>query len=358
MLTEHEILEKLGVKPGDVLTPRETFEIPPGPVVEHASTGEYLPRVVRMLPFFAAFLYSRVIAEAARTLARVQSWEQDGDILVVTRTDAPPAEEDVLHGPVARDPEGRLVVLLGETAWFVVSRRGPLERWMVVDGRTVQTFDLERDVSPRVRQVAEFSPPAPVPTSVEGATLPGWVDPRASEWLVAALRRRNASPLLYDRAVAVGLVARLAAPAEGRAGAVLEQLLAEGDGAAPAPVQVWAAARSPEELSELEEAAVEAANRLGRRLEAVVQAAESDAPDAAALARRLLLGRDDLECALVVLGAAGAGAVLAESLAILDSAACEHLDLLSDLPDVADDPRLRAVAWQEPLAWWGNLAAR
>ncbi|MFN7146414.1 MAG: hypothetical protein ACK4YP_21755, partial [Myxococcota bacterium] len=122
-------------------------------------------------------------------------------------------------------------------------------------------------------------------------------------------------------------------------------------------VRAWLAAQPEGALAALEIRAVERAWSLAERIQAL-DALPDDARGAEVLA--LVRDRDDLQSVRLVLRLGGGGARLAEALQRLDRVAAEHMSALADhLPALDDDPetdRWRAVAWQEPDAWWTGLA--
>lgn len=90
---------------------------------------------------------------------------------------------------------------------------------------------------------------------------------------------------------------------------------------------------------------------LAEALEALGSGDHADPADACAWLER----RDDLASAATLLGAAGQGDALQSWLDGLDDHARTHATTWGMLSPVAS-PRLAAVAWQEPEAWWAAFA--
>lgn len=70
----------------------------------------------------------------------------------------------------------------------------------------------------------------------------------------------------------------------------------------------------------------------------------------------LALERDALESIAVAARLAGRGADLAQRLDAIDRTARASLTALTERTPSTNEPRLAAVSWSEPEAWWGTLA--
>jgi hypothetical protein len=157
-------------------------------------------------------------------------------------------------------------------------------------------------------------------------------------WLAEHVEALRTSPDALETVAAVGALVRFFTPA---------QVDDAGTGA-PHVVRgarAWARSIDEECWAELEGAARERAARLAKAL-------DEEALDGLALA----LERDVLESVAVAMRLAGRGARIGEALHPIDREARARLSALTEDAPSADDPRLRAVSWGEPEAWWGTLA--
>lgn len=187
-----------------------------------------------------------------------------------------------------------------------------------------------------------------IPPDVTAPDVAAWAASGGVEpWLAEAATRLAAGPSPVERAAAAGVIARLWDA---------ETPIAPADHPRER-VRAWLAAQPEGAVAALETRAVERAWSLAERIAELADLPE-DARDAEVAA--LVRERDDLQSVRRVLRLGGAGIRLAEALQRLDRLAAEHMSALADhLPALADDPdadRWRAVAWQEPDAWWTGLA--
>jgi hypothetical protein len=158
-------------------------------------------------------------------------------------------------------------------------------------------------------------------------------------------------------AAALGLVARLHEPSAEDPSALLAAVLA-AKATLPSPraaVQRWFAERSAHEINEVERDALLACDRAADSLAALSIAVEQDRPELAAMARRWVKTRDDLEALREALTVAGRSSAMDARLDQLDREASAQLSMFSQTARL-DGPRWRAVSWQQPQLWWGGLA--
>lgn len=211
------------------------------------------------------------------------------------------------------------------TTWVIDARDGRVDRF-VLDA------------------LADLPPMDPPIALVEAPDVEVWASRvQAQPWLAVAAAAAAGLPSTLDRIAGAGLLARLWTEPDG----------AQVDSPPRELARAWARSLDADLLDAAEGAAVRRAWRLADRLAEV----GSLLPDvASAEMSAIILDRDDLQSIRRVLRLAGRGVRLDDALATTDRAADEHLSALADLlPSLDDDPngdRWRAVAWQEPDAWW------
>ncbi len=158
------------------------------------------------------------------------------------------------------------------------------------------------------------------------------------EWLAEHLEALRASDRGVATVAAAGALLRFFGPLEDDDPALGPPTVVRG-------VRAWARSVEENAWPALTAAASEQVAELIVRLDA-------DVADALELAHR----RDMLESVAVVASLVGRGAALRARLDELDERATHELTRLTESTPTTDDPRLRAVAWSEPEAWWGTLA--
>jgi len=271
------------------------------------------------------------------------------------------ARADRQRGLYQLDPAGLVVDAVGDAhasdgCWYVDARRGRVlvrargltgDCLLRFEGDVFEWFDLPTAASPAMRSLAAWSPPAtpavdppPVDALLGGFDAPAWLTaplasaPREDPFAVFA---------------AVGGVGRLWAP-RGTAtppAEALARLMADDDPMARA--RRWADATSAEVRDAASRLASVEADALADALEAL-----ADGDDRRDDALRWLERRDDLASVARLLAPAP-DAPLARALAALDRRATTHASLWRMLSPLRS-PRLDAVAWQEPDAWWAAPA--
>jgi len=244
--------------------------------------------------------------------------------------------------------------------WVIDARRGPVlahlasaegEFLLRFEGGSVALWRLERPVEAALEGLRAFRPVAS-PWSSPDLTLPGLgellADAVVEPWLREHHEQLHRSPSWLDRVASVGMLSRLHTPAPEELAGQIQSLLAGETSLLQQRTSSWARELSGEAVGALERAALGELDRLGDFLQDVV---ENDRWGDASTLTALLLRRDNLESVAWVLRLAGAGSTLREALLDLDRQAELHLTALQGLP--LREPRLAAVAWQEPMAWWG-----
>jgi hypothetical protein len=171
-------------------------------------------------------------------------------------------------------------------------------------------------------------------------------------WVATALSAASASGSAYRELAALGLVARLWMPSPDQRAAAMMWVM---QGGGPGPLALdWARSLPTADLSEVLAHSADQTRRMVETAAAVSEAIFRNQPDAADKLLRWLHDRDDLASIRCLLEGESA-ANLDRALRALDTAAQVHLTTWSAVP-AFEDPRLMAVAWQEPDAWWGRFA--
>lgn len=173
-------------------------------------------------------------------------------------------------------------------------------------------------------------------------------------WLRDASEQLASEEWDLARTAAAGLLARLWSPASHASPSERSRYLSP-DFEGPAWMAMeWFSALPPETRGSVERSALFEVGALQERLQEFEQVAMEDPDQAAALGRSWLHRRDDLQSVLFLLRRSETGAVLDEGLGGLDEQAARFPSFWA-LLELEDDERLRAVSWQEPDAWWGQL---
>lgn len=176
----------------------------------------------------------------------------------------------------------------------------------------------------------------------------------AAPWLVDQANGWAASPVAMIRAAAVGLIGRLADAETTDPTAALAARLNGDDGPA-FRARVWAGALGEGPLRVLVASMLGEASRLIEDIETL-----ADLTDRAGLALSIRERRDELECAAFVVRWSDVGLddpelreAVYDALAEIDRTAAEY-GVLNASP--SESSRwLRAVGWQEPDSWWGDI---
>lgn len=213
-------------------------------------------------------------------------------------------------------------------------------------------------VSEGVRWWRVSRPPPELPQVVargSGLSVVDWPavlgERRLHGWLAREVHDRSAPG--WDTAAAVGLVMRLWTPAPEDRGAELGRLR-RGQPTVGSVLGAWVRARPGEALEGILSEALGRAEGLREDLEDLDGLAAEDPELAGRCAHRLLLDRDDLASVLRVLRGVGRADLLETALAELDEVGVASLSVLGDVVPAEPGPRLSAVTWMEPDAWWAG----
>jgi len=192
-------------------------------------------------------------------------------------------------------------------------------------------------------ETAETIIELPIPPEVDlEALCPGR---KQIPWLEAYLQELATSPAATDRIAAIGGLLRFSRPASSTQRFSFGYQLAD-------IATAWLAQCTG--LDRMERVACRQAGQLCDALEEMLttEAPLSSYTDAAI---SILCERDTLESVWVALKKASAGESLKESLHVLDLQGKSMVPMLGDLLKDVENPRLEAVQWQEPDAWWGQF---
>lgn len=246
---------------------------------------------------------------------RVLRWRLDPAVAEVS---AP--ELLVLEGSVARTPAGSVLV---------DSRQAEVLLRFRERGRRLELSFRRGDVSLFAVGLLRSDLPAFEPrVAFAGGEL--------SAWLLEHMRELEHDEGALGVVAAAGALVRFAGPHP------------DDDPSTGPPVSVrgaraWARSLDDAAWDTLEASALEHARDLDTRLPT-----DDGLP--------LALSRDLLASVSTAMRLAGRGGALRELLRETDRKAQVALTRLTEETPTTDDPRLRAVAWGEPEAWWGALA--
>lgn len=173
-------------------------------------------------------------------------------------------------------------------------------------------------------------------------------------WLREASEQRSSEEWDLARIAAAGLLARLWSPASHSSPSERFRYLSPDFEGPARMAMAWCSALPLETRESVERSALFEVGALQERLQELEQVAMENPEQASELGRSWLFRRDDLQSVLFLLRRSGMGAVLEEGLGALDEQAAGFPSFWA-LLELEDDERLRAVSWQEPNAWWGQL---
>lgn len=275
------------------------------------------------------------------------------------------ARADRQRGQYQIAPEGLAIDVIGDAresggCWYVDARRGRVlvrarglagDCLLRFEGDMFEWFDLPTTASSAMRTLAGWAPsdiPTVDPPSVD-ALLGGFDAPA---WLTTPLAQVSPKDPFAVFA-AVGTVGRLWAPrgTSTPASEALARLMADDDPMARA--SRWGEAVSENVRDVVSRLAAVEADALSDALDDL-QDALQDETSARDDAIRWLERRDDL-ASVIRLVAPARDAPLLRAVVALDRRASTHASLWRALSPLRS-PRLDAVAWQEPDAWWASPA--
>lgn len=338
---------------------REALGLPPGARVE--AEGEHAPRDSGVaLGFSLSSAGSGSLADLKPLLAsttRIGEFSATAGRLGFS--EASVARSDLASGVFVVSPGELSVDVAGDAIhdrdlWVIDTRKGDvLLRLAGPSGQAVLSFEgtmftwgrVDPMVSAELQSLAAWTPPTRPPLDSPGTeTLLGGFD--APSWLTAPL-----DPSLrldsYAVVAAVGTLGRLWSP-RGTATPVAAAMARVRAGDDPLARAIrWARALPAETCVAATELARLEVDALAEALEALGFESSDDQADA----RDWLERRDDLASVATLLGAVGQGNALRQWLEGLDDRARTHATMWGLLSPVTS-PRLEAVAWQEPDAWW------
>lgn len=344
MSDDEELGAWLGLASDERLVCAASSERPPSTVAEGRSTDfeqasiEALVEAVRVQPHLSP-------AAGGDAQVRARFWDLDPGVVVV----------EAAHAARARGA----AAALGDGAWVLDGRAR--DAWLVTEdaqGTVVLQVGTSGVRWMRVVRNATADEVSEPGASAQSARIDAWLgDESAQPWLVEEAARLVASGHGLAPFAAAGLVARLWSPPPGEARrAALVRRLAGSDGPA-ARVRRWARGLARVALRSIERDALGEAADCARAIAALsVSSSERDLEGERELLAGVARRRDDLESVAFVLRAAGWGEAIDRALAALDDIAATRLSTMMAIGLVEADERLAAVAWQEPLAWWGAIA--
>jgi hypothetical protein len=183
------------------------------------------------------------------------------------------------------------------------------------------------------------------------APLDEWLAAAEDPWLEAEAAAAALPGDPWSVAVGAGLVARLAALTPAGAREIVD---ATSSGRAIPDLvspRLWARRLGAADVSTIEILALAEVDRVSGPLEALEEEDELDGEARATVWIRACRGRDDLECAAVLLREAGRPDVLDAALSVLDRLGNE-LRATIDLRGLPGDERLHRAGETDPFAWW------
>jgi hypothetical protein len=280
--------------------------------------------------------------------AEVHRWSRDPRLVFVHA----PGATWRTHGAACEVRQGG-VVLFARGADSAVLIDGPGGSFLLVSYAASGALDVAEVESSAVRGLATWEPcgQVPIEAPAAGALI---FDGRLEPWLAAQFEQRSRSISPVERVGAVGLIGRLWTPPKETDRDVAERAVLDGDGPARRALRWFGMLDAPTRSRVATEALVRA-DALAEELPDLSAEVVSDPHAARPELLRWLLRRDDLECVAFLFRGCDPSSPLLPALDALDRAAAAYHSMWSFV-DGFDDERLRAVAWQQPQHWWGDLA--
>lgn len=301
----------------------------------------------------ASAIYSQVHLEQLGERvpdAQVKRWDRDPRVVIVEGSFDPlPA----LSGTYEWLDPGSSLALDSRQAPVFLRWKGRSAEWIIgCEKGEIELLEPSRSAAFHALATSPSAPLPEVPVPDLRSMLGGC---KAESWLLGTTERMAQASSPLCRIAAVGLLARLWFPETSEElSAATEQVLSEQGGPAESAA-CWFLGLDAALRREVEHSAVDEAEELGQQLPELQSSALADPEAATRQCLQWLHGRDDLKSVLFLCQRTNAGESLHEKLEELDRHASTFKALWSWL-DVTDDERLRAVSWQEPDAWWGQLA--
>lgn len=238
---------------------------------------------------------------------------------------------------------------------FVRITRGGEDVVLELEGFDINPIELTSqtvpaDLRPLVQVHWQPETFAVVPPAMEVLTC----GLRLEQWLLDESAALVSSAGALSRTAGVGLIARLWMPRD-RAGRTLAQKrLASGEDVPSSLAIRWFQALDADMRDSIRRSAVGAAESLRDALPSLEESIADEHPQVATIARTWLRERDDLESVVFLIARGDPAPDVAAAVAELDEETSTYHSMWSELAPF-DEPRFRAVAWQEPDAWWGQL---
>lgn len=241
----------------------------------------------------------------------------------------------------------------GEVAvrFDVAKSQGPV--YLVDEGNEGLAFELE-GTDLRVTQLLQVQGPADeeleLPSGLE-RSIEGLED----EWLQQALERRLAGESVWDHFVAVGMHARLKDDWDPEGGRMLMERIMAGE---PLPASefseaTWAALLDDAKVDVFVQMASSTAVELKEEVEQFLDLLNESSEDVSERdLRAQMRRRDDLECALYLLDAAGRRDEASPSVRALDEVGASMIERAREHVDFGEDERLRRAVLATPHGWW------
>ncbi|OJT25041.1 hypothetical protein BO221_11705 [Archangium sp. Cb G35] len=352
-----KVLAELGLELDTELIPVASDLAPNAPVAQGRATASEMPRsgsladLLRTAPVFNQ-IQLEGLAERFPGL-QLRRWLSDPFIVLL--------EAGAVRGS---KPFGAHEWLDEGASLVLDSRQGPT--FVRLEGSTcvcilgcqegnIELLEASTPTSSASLDALEKWRAAPIPDvprpDIRALTAGG----RLQNWLLTESEQMASAAWPLRRLCAAGLVARLWSPEDSQElRESLTRALTGSWGPRKATVD-WFRALEQGVHHQVESSAMEEADELSQQLPTLQSHALVDPESATRQCLQWLLDRDDLECALFLLRCIETGKSLEGKLAELDRHASEFESLWATL-DVSENERLRAVAWQEPDAWWGQLA--
>jgi hypothetical protein len=218
---------------------------------------------------------------------------------------------------------------------------------------TTNGTDIENPASEAMRELETWVPEA-VPVLPRVRPEEVFRDWSRAKWLedLARLALESSDPL--ENLAGAGAIGRLWLPTDSKERARLVEEMLDGSENPIIESSVAPFRRlTNEQRDQLDSLATARSSLFSGLFDEVQHDVEEGDDRARRSARALLLERDDLESILLILSELDSGSQLRAALEVVDEEARLRIDVV-DLADPENHPRLSAVSWQDPQAWWGR----
>ncbi|ATB32747.1 hypothetical protein [Melittangium boletus] len=352
-----KVIAELGLELDTELTSVAYAPAPNDPVAQGRATASEMSRSGKLAELLrAAPVFNQIQLEGlAERLPGLQlrRWLSDPCIVLV---EAGPVRGSKSFGAHEWLDEGASLVLDSRQEPTFVRLEGSTRVCILsCQQGNVELLEAATPTSSAALDALEKWHPTPVPDVPKPDIRALTVGCQVQNWLLAEAEQMASAAWPLRRLCAAGLVARLWSPKDSRK---LQESLTHALNPSWGPKKAtvdWFRALDQGVRHQAESSAMEEADELGQQFPALQAHVLLNPESATSHCLQWLLNRDDLECALFLLRCTETGESLEGKLAELDRHASEFESLWAML-DVSENERLRAVAWQEPEAWWGQLA--